>query len=298
LAAIFILNIYKTLIKVASATEELTLERNVYFIMDEFGNMPKIEKFDKFITVGRSRKIWFTMIVQSYAQLNNVYGETVADIVKGNCGIKMFIGSNDMNTCKEYSELCGNITVVVSSQSGSIHSDDINLSTQTQVRPLIYPSELQRLNKPGDIGHSIIVTFGNYPLKTYFTPSFKVPLYKIGKMDTGELLDRFFDENEVFYSADKRNKTVFSGMDTSKEAKAAETKEEAKEETKEETQPEQEETKQESLIDIAALEQEEEREALINEFASFKEKEPYGTLQDFYAYMAEKINKGEVNGET
>jgi hypothetical protein len=42
----------------------------------------------------------------------------------------------------------------------------------------------------------------------------------------------------------------------------------------------------------------EEREALINEFASFKEKEPYGTLQDFYAYIAEKINKGEVNGET
>ena len=56
-------------------SEELALERNVYFIMDEFGNMPKIEKFDKFITVGRSRKIWFTMIVQSYSQLNNVYGE-------------------------------------------------------------------------------------------------------------------------------------------------------------------------------------------------------------------------------
>ena len=298
LAAIFILNIYKTLIKVASATEELTLERNVYFIMDEFGNMPKIEKFDKFITVGRSRKIWFTMIVQSYAQLNNVYGETVADIVKGNCGIKMFIGSNDMNTCKEYSELCGNITVVVSSQSGSIHSDDINLSTQTQVRPLIYPSELQRLNKPGDIGHSIIVTFGNYPLKTYFTPSFKVPLYKIGKMDTGELLDRFFDENEVFYSADKRNKIVFSEAETPKETEAMgekEENEESKEETKDQTKEQTGEN--ESLIDVAELEQEEEREALINEFASFKEKEPNGTLQDFYAYLAEKINQEEVNGE-
>ena len=220
LAAIFILNIYKTLIKVASASEGLTLPRNVYFIMDEFGNMPKIEKFDKFITVGRSRKIWFIMIVQSYAQLNNVYGETVADIVKGNCGIKMFIGSNDMGTCKEYSELCGNITVATTSTSGSA-SSDTNFSTSVQVRPLIYPSELQRLNRPGDIGHSIIVTFGNYPLKTYFTPSFKVPFYKIGKMDQSDFSDRYFNESEVFYDIRVRNAahTTASGGVVQKETK-------------------------------------------------------------------------------
>ena len=282
---IFILNIYKTLIKVASATEELTLERNVYFIMDEFGNMPKIEKFDKFITVGRSRKIWFTMIVQSYAQLNNVYGETVADIVKGNCGIKMFIGSNDMNTCKEYSELCGNITVVTSSQSGSIHSDDINLSTQTQVRPLIYPSDLQRLNKPGDIGHSIIVTFGNYPLKTYFTPSFKVPFYKIGKMDTSELSERFFDENEVFYSADKRNKTLFGEMDK--------TASDSKEEPTQDTLKTEEEESQSSMnsMDDSTTGQDEVKNELMKEFAIFIQDNPSGTLKDFYVYLAGKINE-------
>ncbi|MDY6367703.1 MAG: type IV secretory system conjugative DNA transfer family protein [Clostridia bacterium] len=206
LAVVFILNIYKTLIKVASATKELSLPRNVYFIMDEFGNMPKIEKFDKFITVGRSRKIWFTMIVQSYSQLNNVYGETVADIIKGNCGIKMFIGSNDMNTCKEYSELCGNITIATTSQSGSANSET-NFSTSVQTRPLIYPSELQRLNRPGDIGHSIIVTFGNYPLKTYFTPQFKVGLYHIGQMNS-DLREKYFNESEVFYDVRIRNKAI------------------------------------------------------------------------------------------
>jgi type IV secretory pathway TraG/TraD family ATPase VirD4 len=149
------------------------------------------------------------MVVQSYVQLNNVYGDTVADIVKGNCGIKMFIGSNDMNTCKEYSELCGNITVVTSSTSGSVSSNDVNLSNQTQVRPLIYPSELQRLNKPGDIGNSIIVTFGNYPLKTYFSPSFKVPFYQMGKMDTSDLSERYFDENTILYNIANRNEIIF-----------------------------------------------------------------------------------------
>ena len=276
LAAIFILNIYKTLIKIASATVELALPRNVYFIMDEFGNMPKIEKFDKFITVGRSRKIWFTMIIQSYAQLNNVYGDTVADIVKGNCGIKMFIGSNDMNTCKEYSELCGNITVVTSSTSGSLNSTDVNLSNQTQVRPLIYPSELQRLNKPGNIGNSIIVTFGNYPLKTYFSPSFKVPFYKMGKMDTSDLTERYFDENTILYSVTRRNEIIFDERPEQKEEKKEETitftpgpgvtaivHDQAKDAKNETTENVDEQT-------------------LISLWRAYKESNPEGTLDDFY----------------
>ncbi len=210
LAGIFIMNLYKQLIKVASGREDLSLPRNVYYILDEFGNMPKIENFDKMITVGRSRKIWFNMIVQSYSQLNNVYGDKVADIIKGNCGIKMFIGSNDMGTCKEFSELCGNITVVTRSTSGTDMDKSVNVSTQTQVRPLIYPSELQRLNHGSDIGHSIIVTFGNYPLKSYFTPSFKVPLYKTGTMNTDFLGERFFDEHAIYFDAEKRNDLVLS----------------------------------------------------------------------------------------
>ena len=284
LAAIFILNIYKTLIKIASATEELALPRNVYFIMDEFGNMPKIEKFDKFITVGRSRKIWFTMIIQSYAQLNNVYGDTVADIVKGNCGIKMFIGSNDMNTCKEYSELCGNITVVTSSTSGSVSSDDINLSNQTQVRPLIYPSELQRLNRPGFIGNSIIVTFGNYPLKTYFSPSFKVPFYQTGKMDTSDLTERYFDENSVLYNITNRNDIVFGEV-------TQEPKKEAKEETITFTpgegvtatvhgQDAEAPAAEEGSADDHGGDSDE--QTLIAFWRMYKESNPEGTLDDFY----------------
>lgn len=207
LASIFMTNVYKSLIKLSTQYEDLSLPRNVYYILDEFGNMPKIEKFDKMITVGRSRKIWFNMIVQSYAQLNNVYGDTVADIVKGNCGIKMFIGSNDMGTCKEYSELCGNVTVVTQGSNAS-GKDNTSYSQSIQTRPLIYPSELQRLNNKQSSGNSIIVTFGNYPLKTNFTPSYKVPMYVIGQMDMGDVEGRLFEEDEVFYDIAKRNKAV------------------------------------------------------------------------------------------
>ena len=208
LAAVFILSIYKALIKFASSREDLSLPRNVYFLLDEFGNMPKIDKFDKMITVGRSRKIWFNMVVQSFAQLNNVYGNTVADIIKSNCGLKMFIGSNDIETCEEFSKLCGNMSVrtsSVSSSTGKNATGDISISSQIQTRPVIYPSELQKLNNKKDTGNAIIVTFGNYPLKTKFTPSYKCPLYKFGFMDLSDVRANAFFGNEVFYDLDERN---------------------------------------------------------------------------------------------
>ena len=210
LAAVFVLCMYKALIKVASAREDLSLPRNVYFILDEFGNMPRIEKFDKMITVGRSRKIWFNMVVQSYSQLNNVYGEKVADIVKSNCGMKMFIGSNDIGTCEEFSKLCGNMTVRTTSTSSAIgaKAGDLNLSTQSQVRPLIYPSELQMLNNKESTGNAIIVTFGNYPLKTKYTPSYKCPFYQMGRMDMDELRNHMFRADEVYYDLDVRNSLI------------------------------------------------------------------------------------------
>lgn len=210
LAAMFVLCMYKALIKVASFRDDLSLPRNVYFIMDEFGNMPKIEKFDKMITVGRSRKIWFNMVVQSYSQLNAVYGETVADIVKSNCAMKMFIGSNDIGTCKEFSELCGNKTVKTNSTSSNLGSKegDMSISSQLQTRPLIYPSELQKLNNKESTGNAIIVTFGNYPLQTKYTPSYKCPFYQIGRMDMAEIRSHVFRAEEAFYDVEERNKIV------------------------------------------------------------------------------------------
>lgn len=207
LAAVFVLCIYKALIKVASVREDLSLPRNVYFILDEFGNMPKIDKFDKMITVGRSRKIWFDMVVQSYAQLDNVYGQTIANIIKSNCGLKMFIGSNDIETCEEFSKLCGNKTVSTQSVSSTLgdRTGNINVSSQVQTRPLIYPSELQKLNNKTSTGNAIIVTFGNYPLKTQFTPSYKCPLYQMKTMDLSSVRLNAFFGDEVYYDLEERN---------------------------------------------------------------------------------------------
>ncbi|MBR1566570.1 MAG: TraM recognition domain-containing protein, partial [Oscillospiraceae bacterium] len=141
--------------------------------------------------------------------LTNVYGKETADIVIGNCGVKMFIGSNDTDTCKMFSEMCGNMTVTTTSTSGSARGNgDINVSTNTQVRPLIYPSELQRLNNQESTGNSIIVSFNSFPLKTKYTPSYKCPFYKFGPMDLTEIRSNIFKADEVFYDLAVRNKKI------------------------------------------------------------------------------------------
>ncbi|MBQ6856092.1 MAG: type IV secretory system conjugative DNA transfer family protein, partial [Lachnospiraceae bacterium] len=142
-----------------------------------------------------------------------------ADIVKSNCGMKMFIGSNDIGTCEEFSKLCGNMTVSTSSISSSMHDKgNVNVSSQLQTRPLIYPSELMKLNNKTDTGNAIIVTFGNYPLKTKFTPSYKCPLYEMGTMDISDVRMNAFFGDEVFYDLEERNYIVASMQEEEEEA--------------------------------------------------------------------------------
>ena len=76
------------------------------------------------------------------------------------------------------------------------------------MRPLIYPSELQMLNNKESTGNAIIVTFGNFPLKTKYTPSYKCPYYQMGTMDMGELRSHMFKADEVYYDLEERNNIV------------------------------------------------------------------------------------------
>ena len=80
--------------------------------------------------------------------------------------------------------------------------------TQLQTRPLIYPSELQKLNNKESTGNAIIVTFGNFPLKTKYTPSYLCPLYQFGEMDLTDVRSNVFYADRVFYDITRRNKMM------------------------------------------------------------------------------------------
>lgn len=212
LASMVILQAYKELVYKANTYESLSLPRPVYFILDEFGQLPKVQKLEQMITVGRSRNIWLNLVVQSYAQLAKVYDDKSADIIKSNCNTQIFIGTTDYKTIEEFSKRCGNFTILQRSVGfNTVRADDVNSNTSVKERPLIYPSELQQLNSKGNIGNAVVTVFGYHPIRARFTPSYASKFYDLRPSKQQLLSGRYFDETAAFYDMKKRNERVFSG---------------------------------------------------------------------------------------
>lgn len=209
LASLLILQAYKELVGKATESPGLTLSRPVYFLLDEFGNLPKIEKLEQMITVGRSRNIWLNLVVQSYAQLAKVYEEKSAEIIKSNCNVKVFIGTTDAKTIEEISKSCGNYSIIQRSsgfQSG--HGEEISTNSSVKERPLIYPSELAQLNHAGNMGNAVVTVFGYPPIRSKFTPRYESRYFEHCPAREEFRQGRYFDEKKAFYDIRRRNELV------------------------------------------------------------------------------------------
>jgi len=218
LASLIVLQAYKELVAKANEETNLTLKRPVYFILDEFGNLPKVHKLEQMVTVGRSRNIWLSLVVQSYAQLSKVYDNDAAEIIKANCNTQVFIGTTDQKTVEEFSKRCGKYTVVSKTVGVTKGQDKVSENYRLEERPLIYPSELQRLNKPGDMGNAIVTVFGYDPLKTKFTPSYECPFLDCKLQEDIEKEGRFFEEDKTYYEMKNRaSNAAFYGRELEKE---------------------------------------------------------------------------------
>ena len=82
LVTILLKQCYETLIDVAQDNGG-ALPVRTNFLLDEFANMPKLKDMTTMITAARSRHMRFTMIIQNYAQLNQVYGKEEAETIRG-----------------------------------------------------------------------------------------------------------------------------------------------------------------------------------------------------------------------
>lgn len=126
-----------------------------------------------------------------------------------NRNIQMFIGTSDYKTVEEFSKRCGNFSIITRNVGyNTVKADDINSNASIKERPLIYPSELSQLNRPGDMGHAIVTVFGYQPIRSEFTPSYAATAYTLEKTVQRLGVGRYFDEEKIFYDMKKRNETV------------------------------------------------------------------------------------------
>ncbi len=108
IAGLFIDWVYRQMIEHAENTKN---SRAVHFLLDEFGNIPEIRDLENKISTARSRNIWFHLVVQSYKQIDVVYGADRSVIIRDNCNSQIFLGAQNRNTKEIFSNECGKHSV-------------------------------------------------------------------------------------------------------------------------------------------------------------------------------------------
>lgn len=199
LATIFIKQCYETLIDVAQEHGgKLPCRTN--FILDEFANMPPLKDITTMITAARSRQIRFTMIIQNFAQLTQVYGKENAETIKGNCGNIVYLITTEIQALEEISKLSGEV---------KSKKDDKTAST-----PLVTVSDLQRMK----LFDQIVLRLRMQPFKTSFVPDFKINWGKkyplMGYPDREKVPIQVFDVRE--YVKNIRQKKIQEMMGNQK----------------------------------------------------------------------------------
>lgn len=161
LAALYTKQQYNALVEYAD-NHGGKLNSRVNFLMDEFGNYVAIEGFGNMMTVARSRGIFFHLFIQSFSQLVKVYGKEIAELIKDNCLLWIYLKTASFETANEISKKLGNYTTTSDSKSNSYtkyqtgsNSESINLIS----RPLLTEEEIIRISSP----EAIVMITGMYP---------------------------------------------------------------------------------------------------------------------------------------
>ena len=192
LVTILLKQIYETLIAVAQENGG-ALPVRTNFILDEFANMPPLKDVTTMITAARSRQVRFTMIIQNFAQLEQVYGKENAETLRGNCGNLIYLVTTELKALEEISKMCGEV---------KSKKDEKTAST-----PLVTISDLQHMKE----NEVIILRLRQQPFKTKFTPDWKInwgKKYPQAKYPHREKIPVHTFDIKEFVKAEKKKKLL------------------------------------------------------------------------------------------
>jgi len=170
--------LYRELVKLANLQINKKLPIQIDWILDEFANCPPLADIEAIVSVARSRGMRFHFFIQSFSQLDNVYGKEVAQIILDNCGL-IYLKTNTQDTAEAISKRLGKQTIESSSisQSMSIMDYKGNQSTSLIARDLLTPDEVKQLHYK-----TIIYPIIGYPIFRDTVIYSKFSCYKSGEI--------------------------------------------------------------------------------------------------------------------
>lgn len=151
-------DIYTSLIDLAQSKYNNRLPVNVHFILEEFGNIARLNNINDMMTASRSRGIRMVIVLQSLCQLNVTYPKALSEVLIGNSQNLVYLSSTDMTLVETISKRCG-----------------VTVDPYTFVeRPLLSSDRLMHLDKTS--GEALLLLDRNYP---YITHMPDVSAYKM-----------------------------------------------------------------------------------------------------------------------
>ena len=80
----------------------------ILLLMDEFPRFGRIEGMDSAMATLRSKRVSICLMIQSLAQLDELYGKNGRRTILDNCSYKVILGANDPETTKGSERSCRN----------------------------------------------------------------------------------------------------------------------------------------------------------------------------------------------
>ena len=176
LVSIIVSLIYKSLVILSNEQENKRLPVDLVFMLDEFANTPPLSDITTMVSVARSRGMSFNFYLQSFAQLDNLYGKEVSQIIQDNTGLA-YLKTNTQSTAEEISKRLGNHNVEINSLNYSLNysSNSGSKSTSFVSRNLMTADEIKQLHYK-----TIIFPTIGYPIIRDTIPYNKFSCYQKG----------------------------------------------------------------------------------------------------------------------
>ena len=206
LISIIVSLIYKTLVLLSNTQPSKRLPYDLVFLLDEFANTPPLEDIETIVSVARSRGMYFQFFLQSFAQLDNLYGKEVSQIIQDNCGLA-YLKTNTQETAESISKRLGNKTIETSSLNYSMSFMNNNGSKGTSLmsRNLMTPDEIKQLHYK-----TIILPTISHPIFRDTVIYKKFSCYKAGCIERkvrplARLFDTYFTVEQLKFNNNNNN---------------------------------------------------------------------------------------------
>ncbi|MBR5974584.1 MAG: type IV secretory system conjugative DNA transfer family protein [Clostridiales bacterium] len=160
-------------IKIAHERFNGKLPRRVNVVIEELGNIGggAIPNLPTLMSAGRSRNIRTSIVLQSFSQLDDIYGHSRATTITSNADTIVAFRTNHVPTLKELSEKCG--------------EREVDYGDKRIVEPLITPVQIGAM----EVGQALVIISGRVKFISWlpdYTQIFNVKLVTDPKMNKPE----------------------------------------------------------------------------------------------------------------